>query len=329
VKSKWIQLALELTAWVFFLIFPILLFPSLRPFYKENQVNPVLTGILLTNTLLICFYYFNQYFAIPRYYFKGQMRTYVFIVLGCLMVITLVLQINPNFNPLPAPPFEYAQLAFIGSIVIRFIMIFLFSLGMASLNRLRITQKEKIASELALLRAQVNPHFLFNTLNSIYALTVTKHNNAPTAVSQLAAIMRYALESAQQEMVPLSQELNHLAAYIELEKLRLNDKTTLAYQVIGEPGALQIAPMVLLPLVENCFKHGVSTRETSNIAINITITNHTLTIETQNRIQPSEHSHGVGLNNLSKRLDLLYSGRYQFNQRVMDSTFLAKLSIHL
>ncbi len=328
-KSRWIQLTLELTAWVFFLLFPVLLFPSMRPFYQEDQLNPVLTGIILTNSLLICFYYFNLYLAIPKFYFKGLYKQFVYIILGMLLLIILILQVNPGFNPLPSPPFKYARAAFIGSILIRFIMIFLFSLGMASLNRLRIAQKEKLASELALLRAQVNPHFLFNTLNSIYALTVTKNENAPAAVSQLAAIMRYSLESAQCELVPLTQELNHIAAYMELEKIRLNDKTELEYKVLGNSDGLQIAPMLLLPLVENCFKHGVSTREIGTITIEITIHNNHLSISTRNRIIKNDQTGGNGLSNLIKRLNLLYPAQHFLTHAEKNGYFITEMNLQL
>lgn len=322
-------MALELTAWVFFLLFPVMLFPSLRPFYKENQVNPVLTGMILTNSLLICFYYVNLYLLIPKFYFTSLFKQYSLIIGGCLVLITLTLQVNPHFNPIPTPPFEHARLAFIGSIVIRFIMIFLFSLGMASLNRLRLTQKEKISSELALLRAQVNPHFLFNTLNSIYALSVTRNDKAPEAVSQLAAIMRYSLESAKQEIVSLHQELEHLAAYIELERMRLNEKTLVHFKVQGPTDGHQIAPMVLLPLVENCFKHGVSTREACTIDITIKIEDKQLSIQTCNRLNKLDHSGGSGLNNLTKRMEILYTGRYHLRHAETNGYFIAELNLQL
>ena len=328
-KRRWLQLALELTAWAFFLLFPIMLFPSLRPFYKANQINPVLTGMILTNSLLIFFYYINLHFIIPKFYFTGYYKQFTAIVASCLLLITLLLLVNPQFNPLPTPPFENARLAYTGSIVIRFLMVFLFSLGMASLNRLYQAQKEKITSELALLRAQVNPHFLFNTLNSIYALTVTKNDKAPNAVSQLAAIMRYSLESAKQEIVSLHQELDHLAAYVELERIRLNEKTVVNYKVIGQPDPHQIAPMILLPLVENCFKHGISTRDKSKIDITIKIEDNYLAIQTCNRLYKHDHSGGNGLNNLSRRMEMLYPGKYRLRHAETNGFFIAELNVQL
>jgi sensor histidine kinase YesM len=260
-KSRYIRITIEILVWTGFIIFPLILFPTIQPYVDKGIINPATTGIIITHSLLFVFYYFNYYYALPHFYFTRKYKVYFPLVLSCLLLLILIMLSNKEFNPLPSPPFKYARVAFMVSIILRFLMMLLLSLGFASYNRLRQAEEEKLKSELSYLKAQINPHFLFNTLNSIYALAVKKSDSTPESITKLASIMRYVITDAAQETVALEKEINYVSAYIELEKLRLTSKVKLNYILKGNFVGKQISPMIFIPLIENTFKHGVSTSE--------------------------------------------------------------------
>lgn len=308
-----------------------MLFPTLQPFISVRGVNPVLVGLLLTHSLLIAFYYFNLYYLIPRFFFAQRIPLYIACAACCFTLITLVLQLDRGFNPLPSPPFRYPVIAFIFTIAVRFMMISLFSMGVAHIKRLQRSEKEKLRTELSYLKAQINPHFLFNTLNSIYALTVKKSDAAPQSVTRLSSIMRYVISEAAHDLVPLEKEIAYISAYIDLEKLRLTEKVKLEYTVTGESANKQIAPLIFVALIENAFKHGVSTKEASEISIRINTSGEKLAVDVKNS-KPREHSQpgtGLGLVNLEKRLNLLYPGKHILNKNESETQFSISLILVL
>ena len=176
-----------------------------------------------------------------------------------------------------------------------------------------VTQNK--ASELALLRSQVNPHFLFNTLNNIYSLVYKKSDEAPAAVMKLSSIMRYMLYDATTDKVPLEKEIEYLQSFIELQKLRLKDQDFIELSITGSPDGKTIAPMLLVPFVENAFKHGSKTVPPPGIIIRLTITPRQILFEVKNSIRSEtiiqkDASAGIGLHNIQRRLDLLYPDKH-------------------
>lgn len=177
-------------------------------------------------------------------------------------------------------------------------------------------EQAKVSSELLFLKAQINPHFFFNTLNNIYALTLLDVAKAREALHRLSRMMRYVLYENPTGTGQLSQEIAFVQDYIELMQLRLTDKVTVAFI---QPKPLRDAPiatMLLLPFIENAFKHGVSALLPSRIEINIAQTGNQLRMQVHNTIFPEkskslEDSSGIGLTNTRRRLDLLYPGQYQ------------------
>jgi LytS/YehU family sensor histidine kinase len=210
-------------------------------------------------------------------------------------------------------------------------MIVLLSLGVASYNRLKETEEEKLKAELSYLKAQINPHFLFNTLNSVYALTVQKSDSAPEAITKLSAIMRYSITDAAQDFVSLEKELNYVNAYVELEKLRLTNKVNLNYTVKGSTAGKQIAPLIFIPFIENAFKYGVSTQENSVIDITITIDNNNLAVIVKNtkmRTDP-KNKLGLGIENTKKRLSLIYPGKHKLEIQDSEKEHSVNLNLNL
>lgn len=174
---------------------------------------------------------------------------------------------------------------------------------------------QRQASELALLRSQVNPHFLFNTLNNIYSLVYRKSDDAPEAVMKLSSIMRYMLYDATTDSVPLDKEIEYLKSFIELQGLRIKHADFVSLQIQGEITGKTIAPMLLIPFVENAFKHGSKTHQPGIIIRLITSPGH-MSFEVSNYLKKTvnegdNQASGIGLANIRRRLELLYPGSHE------------------
>lgn len=330
-KSKRILLVIQIIAWLVFIIFPAFLFSTIKPVFFSQKLNTALSGIVLLHVLLIIFYYFNYFYAIPKFYFTKKYRTYFSLLFAILLFMLLVMEADPKFNPFFDSPTPQGPILFIFSVAVRFITITLLSLGIASYNRLKLIEEEKLKAELSYLRAQINPHFLFNTLNSIYALSVQKSDNTPESITKLSSIMRYSITDAAQDLVSLDKELNYITAYIELEKLRITDKVKLNYSITGETAGKQIAPLIFIPFVENAFKYGVSTRENSEISVSIAVSDKTLMIHVKNTIIRTDNKNklGLGIENTKKRLHLIYPGKHKLAINNGDKEFEVQLELTL
>lgn len=194
----------------------------------------------------------------------------------------------------------------------------------------RILANEKLSAELAFLRSQINPHFLFNCLNNIYSLAYQKSDQTAEAVMKLSEIMRYMLYESNDSRVELSKEIRYLENFIELQKLRFKGNAYVELGVSGVEPHQQIVPLILIPFVENAFKHGVSTDPDNPIRIRIAIQENELKLAITNKMssQNKDETGGIGLINVQRRLDLLYPGKYQLN--ISDNgVYSAELSLIL
>lgn len=191
---------------------------------------------------------------------------------------------------------------------------------------------QKQISELALLRSQVNPHFFFNTLNNIYSLVYQKSDDAPEAVMKLSSIMRYMLYDATTDKVLLEKEIEYLKSFIELEKLRLRNKDFVSLDVRGSAEGQMIAPMLLIPFVENAFKHASRTVPAPGIMVYLDVSPGKMIFEVKNFIRknqnaPKDQQGGIGLSNIRRRLELLYPQKYSLEIKNGDDVFSIKLII--
>lgn len=182
----------------------------------------------------------------------------------------------------------------------------------------QLVEKELAAkqfqAELQLLRAQINPHFLFNTLNNLYSLTLEKSDQAPTIVVKLSELMRYMLETSRQEKSSLQSEITFIRNYLALEKLRLNNRATIYFEVVGEPQQKTIASLLLIPFIENAFKHGINaTAGNAYLHSQLRIEENELFFFIENSISSKQHEEvsGTGLENVRRRLHLLYPNSHQ------------------
>lgn len=187
---------------------------------------------------------------------------------------------------------------------------------------------EKLNAEVNFLRAQVNPHFLFNILNNLYALTLKKSELAPDVVLKLSEMMEYMLYDSTDTKVLLEKEITYLTNYIELERLRFSADSQMVVNINAEPKEHEIAPLLLLPLLENAFKHGLSKQtENSWLAVDISLKRATLTVIIENSkplLVSNKRKGGIGLDNLRKRLDLLYPARHHLELEDKKNVFHAK-----
>lgn len=292
--------------------------------------------------LLIVIAYLNLQYFLPRYLLKKRYLAYftavILSVVGYLIVQSLF---DYYLYGYVVGPLRGSRL--MGTLSYNFFST-LWYLGLMLALKLSLDwyeqqlliQKitvEKLNAEVDFLRAQVNPHFLFNVLNNLYALTLKKSELAPDVVLKLSEMMEYMLYDSTDEKALLEKEVTYLKNYMELEKLRINRGSAISLQVNAAFDGQEIAPLLLLPLVENAFKHGLSTQsENGWLTVNITLHQSTLTVLVRNAkpaLAASKSKGGIGLGNLRKRLELLYPSRHQLELKDEKNTFQAKLVIEL
>jgi len=193
--------------------------------------------------------------------------------------------------------------------------------------------KERISSELIYLKQQVNPHFLFNTLNNIYSLSIKNHEIMPSAILKISSILRYTLNKSDNSLASLKDEIEIMNAYIDFQKMRFKNNLPLVYKVSGSIDDYKIEPFILLPLIENAFKYGMVNIKDSFINIEITIKSEKLKFLISNKKSFThesklEHS-GIGLNNIKRRLDLIYPDCHKLLIEDNDNIFSVCLELPL
>ena len=201
-----------------------------------------------------------------------------------------------------------------------------------TLQRVSRAEADKVKAELAFLKAQINPHFLFNTLNNIYSLAVTKNENTSFAIMKLSNIMRYVTDDATRDFVALQSEVDCISDYIDLQRLRLNKKTEINFSIGGNLGDKQIAPLILITFVENVFKYGISNHEPSAVIIKIVAGERQIELFCQNKIfsglRRIERT-GIGIKNTEQRLKFLYPGKHSLNITIENSHYNVLLTIQV
>ncbi|NML20004.1 histidine kinase [Pseudoflavitalea sp. G-6-1-2] len=330
------QLSVVQAQWIIWIILLGLNIVSLLPYDPIIQAGSY--SLLFIVSYVITFYG-NAFFLLPRLYERGHKLLYILCSLVFVIAITLgrffaSYFIYSRFFAKEPSFFQWAAVINSAlSITLVFISGILFRIAM-NYFRLRRKQEElqkkNAETELNLLKAQVQPHFLFNTLNNIYA---TAHRESPATAAlleQLSAIMRYFVDEAPKNKVHLSEELKFVKGYIELEKLRMRFplEVTIADQHIDQ--SIELPPMMLIPLVENVFKHGIDKRRNDNfIELKLTMQSGFLFVQVRNRIAHRDESSksGKGLTNLQSRLDLIYGADYSLVSAEEQGIYRTQLNI--
>jgi len=228
----------------------------------------------------------------------------------------------------PGLPTEWSQTFFL------FVVSFLLSLALRINNRWQATERERLQTELSYLKAQINPHFLFNTLNSIYSLAIEQSVHTADALVKLSSFLRYIIQDTQQDWVPVRNELEYIGHYLALQKLRLDGTVQIDFTVEGAPNGHRIAPLILISFIENAFKYGVNPEEPSLIQIRLVLREQELNCHVFNKKvrlvhDPAMTSSGIGLANTKARLALLYPNQHRLLIQDKPEDFTVDLAITL
>jgi sensor histidine kinase YesM len=339
-KPKVITTVIQILVWIGLLLMPMLFNPPPAPrgMPQMEVINPTVN--ILTTILPIGFYYFNFYLLIPLFYLRKRTFAYVLSVIGSLVLIILFSIIcSYLLNNHSGNTFRLMPPVF-GHSILLFVVVLFVSLGLRMNAEWKKTEeqkvkieKEKLNAELSYLKAQVNPHFLFNTLNVIYTLATLKSEQTAEAVMKLSKLMRYVILDAHTPYVPLEKELSYVENFIELHRLRLANNNQIDFRISGNTEGLQISPFILIPFVENAIKHGTSTIEPMMINIEIILLNNELQFTVKNNKlttkSDTQNSTGVGIENTRKRLEMIYKQKYTLQINETEKTFEVKLNLFL
>jgi hypothetical protein len=198
-------------------------------------------------------------------------------------------------------------------------------------NKILETQLQIKEQELNYLKKQIHPHFLFNTLNTIYGLALKQSKNTPDVILKLSNLLDYILYQINKPKVNLQEEISHVKEYLELEKIRFQDTLKVSFISDEIPNTVEVAPMLLIPFVENAFKHGAIVDGFLHVEIAITFQNNSLDFTIKNSVKTEEKietNEGIGLKNIQKRLDILYPNQYKLQLQHMDNWYEVNLNIN-
>lgn len=309
---------------------------------------------LIFYAVYLTLFYFNYFILIPKLYLKKEYLIFFFIILLLFSAVYFIkpfdrlISMNPppggmpraempstNMRP-PPKPFNGGNRKDINSIIL-FVMVWSLSTVVRIIREWRSTERralqaetDKVNAELAFLKSQVNPHFLFNTLNNIYSMAVTGNEHTAPSIMRLSNIMRYITDEAGEDFVPLDNELHCMNDYIDLQKLRLGPKTTVELTVSGHTIDKKIAPLLLMTFVENVFKYGTSSHEETVITIRLSVDEHTIMFYSRNRLFPQKVADGrtgTGIANARKRLEHLYPGKHFLDISTGNGYYTVQLNI--
>jgi hypothetical protein len=339
-KRKPVSIVIHIAGVIAFLSLPVLFLPDDMSFSDVFFSPPDLVDFI-NYGLLVIYFYINFYLLLPNLYFKKKYILFSLITLLIFLLITfvpalIILRHPPgdgSFQGEPPPPPEFILYIMLRFKFFLFLVVFFFSLMIRLTNKWKQAEKERVSAQLANLKAQINPHFLFNTLNSIYSLALEKSEYTATAVVKLSGMMRYLISEASGDFVSLDREINYISDYIELQKLRLAETIKLTYMHTGDTGGMQIAPLILIPFVENAFKHGVNPEENSEISIYIDVGGNGLMLTVNNTkvktMQDHDVQSGLGLENTRSRLQHLYPSKHNLNIKESEKEFIVRLTLDL
>ncbi len=340
-KFDWIfsdRLLQHILFWVAHIVFYATLYGSFEENYAQTFAEE-----LIYAPVKMAFTYFTLYFLLPRFLLTGEyVLFFVWFFTTSLVAGTIQRYISftfvyPLYYPswLADPFFYFPKIvkSFVGmyTVVFTAVAIKLLKYWYTNQKAQRILTEEKLQAELKFLKTQIHPLFLLNTLKILYALTLKKSDKAPETVLKLSELINYMLYECRSDQVPLSKEIKFIRNYIDIEKMRYGEKLDVDLRVTGDVADRNIAPLILLPFVENCFKHGAS-ENLQQSWVKVSIDSHIdhIVIKVENSKvgeNGTPREEGIGIRNVKRRLDLLYPSRYELKILNGEETFLVILSI--
>jgi two-component system, LytTR family, sensor histidine kinase AlgZ len=345
-KNRPLQFLIHLIIWGIIAFFPLIFIYS----EGDRDIMRYLDFSLPIIFLMVVFYS-NYLVIISRYLFNKKLWQFfavnILLFTVCLLLLDFIKQFyfDDYFSKLEAVRHFPHRARMRDILLFRDMLSMGLTVGLATAIKMttqwyqsQAEQKEleklHIESELNNLKHQLNPHFLFNTLNNIYSLISTNQENAQDAVHHLSNLIRYVLYDSDQPRVPLSKDLNFTANYIKLMSLRLPPNVTLVTEIMSADEGITIAPLLFISLVENAFKHGVSPDQPSNISIEISMPSKgevECRVENSNFSGPGsdKNDSGIGLNNLRRRLELSYPSAFELNTVDKGESYLSILKLKI
>ncbi|MFZ4522382.1 MAG: sensor histidine kinase [Bacteroidales bacterium] len=322
------------------ILFTVVLIYTRGDFNFYNIDFRLAMSILITVGFLAISVYINLLWLIPAFFNKRKYLLFSVLEVGNILLFILLNYYVTFFFEGGKQPVN-----FMTEFVAEFILVLLFlvvstllkfmrdSIALQDVElRMKEVEKQKIEAELRALKAQVNPHFFFNTLNSLYALSLDKSEKAPELILKLSDLMRYVIYESKDDLVPIGKQLEFLQSYVYLEKLRSNESLDVQFKIIGDRPDVKIAPLLYLAFIENAFKHGTKDKaDKPYIAIYFNLEQEDRVVFTiENRTDPFQGrpvTGGFGLSNVRKRLELLYPGKHELTITESLSIYRVELTI--
>ena len=328
-KDIWLFVVQVLLLWL------IVLSPGLINYFTTH--DPALSwGALVVSAYwlmpMVIVYLVNFYVLVPLFYFRR--RWWWFVGLHILLVLACNYRfLTTDISTMP----DYYQTGYSSFMMISLlinVMAIAFALSIRYMMRQQERKQKEVEAELAWLKNQINPHFLFNTLNNISCLAQIDGDETQEAIMQLSDLLRYAMYETNKPKVRLDGEVEFMRNYINLMKLRCNEMTTVNAQFTIPNAQLEVAPLLFISLIENAFKHGMNSNAPATIDIRLEQQDDTLIFNCDNTNNPKptkdRSGSGIGLENTRRRLDLLYPGRYTWEQAITpENIYHIKISIRL
>ena len=342
--KKWLTILIHVAAWILLFSLPYLLRPSYDPNdHKHTEQTASATVSFFTaratDLLLICFFYLNAGVLVVQLIYKKKYLLYLVAVLICFaafsgvsyVVVKTFLYTDRQFTYRMHLPFSIFVFLFILACSIAYKTI---KDRIVADNLYKERLNENLKTELALLRSQVSPHFMFNVLNNMVALARKQSDLLEPSLIKLSSLMRYMLYETGEQKVSLEKETEYLQSYIDLQQQRFGKKVIVNVNVMPADKQYEIEPMLLIPFVENAFKHGTGMIEHAQIDISLQAMNNTLYFTVKNKYNTSsqeikDSASGIGLANVQRRLELLYSHNHELTINKDNDTFSISLQIHL
>lgn len=312
----------------------------------SGDINTIFLRVILFVLPQACMFYINLLYLSPKYLEQGKKSSYFASLFFSVMLFVVLFGLM-DYYAIKHLPLKYERIhehpvifIFVGRLMSLVPPILIGALIRKSILLQRKTeeslelQNKMLAAETKALKAQINPHFLFNTLNNIYSLSQFNSAKTGDAILQLSDILRYVTYEGNQKLVNLNSELEHINSFIELQLLRDADHSNISYETDVPKNNLKIAPLILIPFIENCFKHGNHhDKQNGWIQISIKTDGTLLTLEaansTTNEIHQKDKVGGVGMENVRKRLALLYGDDHSLVLTMDKFQYKAKLTINL
>ena len=302
-----------------------------------------IANVLIHSFFLALIIYINLYFLIPNFLSKKRILSYFTLLIIASIVITPLELISLYWN---LSGFEEARTYLLQNQSLQYI--FMFSAALTSTvfkivkewflqeRTKRALENKNLQSELSFLKSQINPHFLFNTLNSLYALTLKKSDKAPEIVLRLSDMMRYMLYESNEKMVDLEKEIDSIKNYLELEKIRYGEKAGISFECDGDDlNNYCIPPLIFIPFLENAFKHGLSNSlDKGFVKVKISFKKIDLLFEIENSKSKEAkderfYKGGIGLTNVKRRLELIFGQNYKLNIIDTEHSFSVNLALKI